>query len=67
MDWSAIIEQMGGGFAAVVIAAQGFVIYKLFTSLLASWEKRLEREREHSSELVQTIDAVRSIDTEASR
>jgi len=29
MDWNQVIEQMGGGLSAVVIAAMGFAVWRL--------------------------------------
>ena len=61
MDWNQIVDSLGGGLSAIAIAGLAFTVYKLALALNASWEKRMEREREHSAELLRTIEAVRQI------
>lgn len=61
MDWNQVIEQMGGGLSAVVIAAMGFSVWRLSKALLASYDARITREQEHARELMQTIETVRSL------
>lgn len=61
MDWNQVIEQMGGGLSAVVIAAMGFAIWRLSKALLDSYAARIEREKEHARELMQTIETVRTL------
>lgn len=61
MDWLAIIEQLGGGLSAVVIAALGFAVWRLAKALFQSYEQRISREREHAQELMRTIETVRAL------
>lgn len=61
MDWNQVIEQMGGGLSAVVIAAMGFAVWRLSKALVASYDARITREQEHARELMQTIETVRSL------
>lgn len=61
MDWNQLIDQMGGGLSAVVIAAMGFAVWRLAKLLLESYQERITREQEHARELMQTIEAVRAL------
>ncbi len=61
MDWNQLIDQMGGGLSAVVIAAMGFTIWRITKALFESYDARIRREQEHARELMQTIETVRSL------
>lgn len=61
MDWNQLIDQMGGGLSAVVIAALGFAVWRLGKALFDAQQARIEREREHARELMQTIETVRTL------
>ena len=61
MDWNQLIDQMGGGLSAVVIAAMGFAVWRLAKLLLESYQERITREQENARELMQTIEAVRAL------
>lgn len=61
MDWNQLIDQMGGGLSAVIIAAMGFAIWRLGNMLTQSYQDRIAREQEHARELMQTIETVRSL------
>lgn len=61
MDWNQLIEQLGGGLSAVVIAALGFAVWRLAKLLMESYQARITREQEHARELMQTIDTVRTL------
>lgn len=58
MDWNQLIDQMGGGLPAVVIVAQGVALAWAVKKIFARYDAQLEREKEHSRELQQTVDAV---------
>lgn len=64
MDWPALIDRLGsdiGLLPAVVIAGLAFWGWSERRDARAAAEKRLEREREHSNELMKTIMAVQEV------
>ena len=61
MDWNQLIDQMDDRLSSVVIAAMGFAVWRLAKALFASYDARIAREQEHSRELMQTIETVRSL------
>lgn len=61
MDWNTLIDQLGGGLSAIIILGLGWAYWKKDSQLLDAIEKRFEREREHSKELNETIQAARDI------
>lgn len=61
MDWLALINSLGGGLSATAIVGLGFAVWRLWSALVKSYEDRIAREKEHSSELLRTIEAVRSL------
>ena len=61
MDWAAIIDQLGGGLSAVVIAALGYAYMQERKHNRELMDRALDREREHSRELIATIDTVRTL------
>lgn len=61
MDWNQLIDQMGGGLSAVVIAAMGFAVWRLSKALMESYQARITREREHSDQLHQAIQTLQSL------
>lgn len=61
MDWNQLIDQMGGGLPAVVIVAQGVALAWAVKKIFARYEAQMEREREHSRELKETISTVQML------
>jgi hypothetical protein len=61
MDWNQVIEQMGGGLSAVVIVAQAVALAWAVKKIFSRYEAQMEREREHSRELKETISAVQML------
>ncbi|GHF33363.1 hypothetical protein [Seohaeicola zhoushanensis] len=64
MDWLAITKELGGGLPALVIVALAFAYWQERREGRAREreliDRAFDREREHSRELVTTIDAVRT-------
>ncbi|GLO70358.1 hypothetical protein MACH17_18750 [Phaeobacter inhibens] len=58
MDLSLFIEEIGGGLSAVVIAALSYAVRHLYRRNSHQTDRHLDREREHSAELVETIRAI---------
>ncbi|MFV1591308.1 hypothetical protein VWZ88_01920 [Phaeobacter sp. JH20_36] len=58
MDLTAIIKEIGGGLNAVVIAALLYAVGHLYRRNSHQTDRHLDREREHSAELVETIRAI---------
>jgi hypothetical protein len=58
MEWSTIIQEIGGGLPAVVIAGLGYVAWAERKRGHELMDRMLERERQHSSELIETIRVV---------
>lgn len=61
MDWNQLIDQMGGGLPAVIIVAQGVALAWSIKKVFSRYEAQMEREREHSRELKETISAIQMI------
>lgn len=61
MDWNTLIDQLGGGLSSIIILGLGWGYWRKDSQLLDALEKRLEREREHSKELSETIQAARNM------
>ncbi|GLO69638.1 hypothetical protein MACH17_11550 [Phaeobacter inhibens] len=55
MDLTAIIKEIGGGLPAVVIAVLSLAVWHLWRRGNEQTDRALDREREHSAELVETI------------
>lgn len=62
MDITSVIQQMGGGMPAVVIAFLGWFAWAERRRNSELTDRMLDREKQHSAEL---IDTIRVIDTAA--
>lgn len=58
MEWALIIQEIGGGLPAVVIAALGYVAWSERRRNSNLMDRMLDRERQHSTELIETIRVV---------
>lgn len=58
MDWNTIIQEIGGGLPAVVIAALGYFAWSERRRSSDLMDRMLDRERQHSTELIETIRVV---------
>ena len=55
MDWTQIITELGGGLSAVVIAALGFVCWKLWQWGAAAQTSRIDDQKEHTGQIIESI------------
>lgn len=58
MSWTEIIQEIGGGLPAVVIAALAFFAWAERRRNSELMDRMLDRERQHSAELIDTIRVV---------
>lgn len=56
-----IVREIGGGLNGVVIVGLAFTVWTLWKELRAQYDKRLEREREHSEQITKSIVALQDI------
>ena len=61
MDWTTLIQEIGGGLPAVVIAGLAYWNWSSQNRINALTDRAFEREREHSKEMLETLTAVRDV------
>lgn len=58
MDLTAIISELGGGLAAVVVAVLGVAVYGLWRRLQEVQDKRIEDQKEHTAQMISALDVL---------
>ena len=61
MEWTTIIQELGGGLPAVIIAGLAFAYWKERQRGQELTDRAISREREHAQELYATISAVEKL------